>query len=176
MVRQYFENLGFLWSRPSEFFQKNYAADGENKAFRFANITGLLVAVELGVAEIFSGGSIMNVALVTLVMLLGMPFFVNAWIYLWTGFMKICAYMLGEVLPVEPIRQVVAYSVAGIALLGLGYGLGKWLALATFVFQIFGVEKVLRCSRWTAGIYVGLPFSLVAVLSGFVIFMFKVFK
>jgi hypothetical protein len=176
MVQEYFQNLRFLWSRPAEFFDDNYDADGETKAFRFANITGLLVAVELGVAEIFSGGSIMNVVLVTLVMLLGMPFFVNAWIYLWSGFMKLCAYMLGEVLPLEPVRQVVAYYVAGLAFLGLGYGLGKWLALAIFVFQIFGVEKVLRCSRWTAGIYVGLPFSLVAVLTGFVIFMFKVFK
>ncbi len=176
MVQEYFLNLSFLWLRPSEFFQKHYDADGENKAFRFANITGILVALELGVAEIFSGGSVTNVILVTLVMLLGMPFFVNAWIYLWSGFMKLCAYMLGETLPLEPVRQVVAYSVAGLTLFGVGYGLGKWLALATFVFQIFGVEKVLRCSRWTAGIYVGLPFSLVAVLTGFVIFMFKVFK
>ncbi len=176
MVQEYFRDLGFLWSRPSEFFRENYDADGENKAFRFANITGILVALELGIAEIFSGGSVTNVALVTLVMLLGMPFFVNAWIYLWSGFMKLCAYMLGEVLPLEPVRQIVAYSVAGLTLFGLGYGLGKWLALATFVFQVVGIEKVLRCSRWTAGIYVGLPFSLVAVLTGFVIFMFKVFK
>jgi hypothetical protein len=176
MVQQYFRNLKFLWLQPSAFFDENYDSRDEKEAFRFANITGILVALELGIAEIFSGGSITNVALVTLVMLLGMPFFVNAWIYLWSGFMKLCAYMLGEVLPLEPTRQVVAYSVAGIALLGLGYGLGKWLGLATFVFQMFGMEKVLRCSRWTAGIYVGLPFSLVAVLGGFVIFMFKVFK
>jgi hypothetical protein len=176
MVQQYFLNLRFLWSRPSVFFNENYDSHDEKQAFRFANITGILVALELGIAEIFSGGSITNVALVTMVMLLGMPFFVNAWIYLWSGFMKLCAYMLGETLPLEPMRQVVAYSVAGIAFLGLGYGLGKWSALATFVFQVFGIEKVLRCSRWTAGIYVGLPFSLVAVLSGFVIFMFKVFK
>ena len=141
MVLEYFQNLGFLWSRPAEFFDKNYDVRGENKAFRFANITGILVSVELGVVEIFSGGSVMNVVLVTLVMLLGMPFFVNAWIYLWSGFMKLCAYMLGEVLPLEPVRQVVAYSVAGLAFLGLGYGLGKWLALAIFIFQIFGVEK-----------------------------------
>jgi hypothetical protein len=176
MVQQYFLNLSFLWSKPTEFFEKKYDARDEKEAFRFANITGVLVALELGVAEIFSGGSITNVALVTLVMLLGMPFFVNAWIYLWSGFMKLCASMLGETLPLEPMRQVVAYSVAGISLLGIGYGLGKWLALATFFFQVLGIEKVLRCSRWTAGIYVGLPFSLVAVLTGFVIFMFKVFK
>ena len=79
-------------------------------------------------------------------------------------------------MPLEPVRQVVAYSVAGIALLGLGFGLGKWFCLAVFVFQVFGVEKVLKCSRWTAGVYVGLPFSLVAVLLVFVVFMFEVFK
>jgi hypothetical protein len=176
MVKEYFENLRFLWSRPSEFFEERSAAEDEKEAFRFANLTGILVALELGLAEIFSGGSIINIVLVTLGMLLGMPFFVNAWIYLWSGFMKLCANLMGETLPLDPVRRVVAYSIAGIALLGLGWGLGKWLALATFVFQVFGVEKALRCSRWTAGVYVGLPSSLVAMLLLFVLFMFKVFK
>lgn len=176
MIKQYFENLRQVWLGPSEFFDRSYGLEAEKEAFRFANLTGLLVALELGLVEILSGSSWVNVTLVTGAMLLGMPFLVNAGIYLWSGFMKLCAYLLGESIPLEPVRQVVAYSVAGIALVGVGFGLGKWFALATFVFQIFGVEKVLRCSRWTAGIYVGLPFSLVAVLGGFVIFMFKVFK
>lgn len=176
MIKQYFENLKSLWLSPTYFFNRDYDLEGEKAAFRFANLTGILVALELGLAEICSGGSKINVILVTLAMLLAMPFLVNAGIYLWAGFMQLCAYLLGEALPVEPLRQVVAYSIAGIALLGLGYGLGKWLSLATFVFQVFGLEKVLKCSRWTAGILVGFPFFLVAVLLIFVAFMFKVFK
>jgi hypothetical protein len=54
--------------------------------------------------------------------------------------------------------------------------LGLWLALMTFVFQFFGVEKGLRCSRWTAAVYVGLPFGIVAVMFGVVTLMFKVIK
>ncbi len=176
MVKQYFENLRFLWFRPAEFFARKYHPGDEKEAFRFANLTGILVAFELGLAEIGAGGSKLNVLLVTVVMLLAMPFWVTAGIYLWTGFIRLCAFLVGEGLPTEPLRQVVAYSIAGIALLGLGFGLGKWLCLTVFVFQVFGVEKVLKCSRWTAGIYVGLPFSLLAVLLIFVAFMFKVFK
>ncbi len=174
MLKDYFEKLKRLWLRPAEFFASSFDPEDENAATWFAVLTGLLVALELGAGEILSGGSKVNVILVTVVMLLAMPFFVTAWIYLWAGFLKLCASLLGENMPLQPIRQVVAYSIAGIALLGLGFGLGKWLALATFVFQVFGVEKVMRCSRWTAAVYVGLPFSLVAVLAGFVVFMFKV--
>jgi hypothetical protein len=176
MIRHYFEDLKFLWLQPADFFARNYHPGDEKDSFRFANLTGILVALELGLAEVLAGGSFFNVLLVTVVMLLAMPFLVTAGIYLWSGFMRLCAFLVGETLPTEPVRQVVAYSIAGIALLGLGFGLGKWLCLAVFVFQVFGVEKVLKCSRWTAGIYVGLPFSLVAVLLVFVAFMFKVFK
>lgn len=176
MIKHYFEDLRFLWLRPADFFTRNYRPGDEKDAFRFANLTGILVALELGLAEVLSGGSLFNVLLVTVVMLLAMPFLVTAGIYLWAGFMGLCAFLVGETLPAEPVRQIVAYSVAGIALMGLGFGLGKWLCLAAFVFQVFGVEKVLKCSRWTAGVYVGLPFSLVAVLLVFIAFMFKVFK
>ncbi len=176
MIRHYFEDLRFLWLDPAQFFGRAHIPEDEKESFRFANLTGIFVALELGLAEILAGGSIVNVTLVTVVMLLAMPFLVTAGIYLWAGFMRLCAYLIGESLPLEPVRQIVAYSVAGIALMGLGFGLGKWSCLAVFVFQLFGVEKVLRCSRWTAGIYVGLPFSLVAVLLVFVAFMFKVFK
>ena len=176
MVRHYFDDLKFLWLRPADFFVRDFSPERERDAFRFANLTGILVALELGLAEILAGGSVINVVMVTVVMLLAMPFLVNAGIYLWSGFMRLCAYFLGESLPLEPVRQVVAYSIAGIVFVGVGFGLGKWLVLATFVFQVFGVERVLRCSRWTAGVFVGLPFSLVAVLLVFVGFMFKVFK
>ncbi len=176
MVRHYFENLRFLWFRPGEFFSRNYQPGDEKESFRFANLTGVLVALERSLSEILAGGSKVNVVLVTLATLLAMPFLVTAGIYLWSGFMRLCAFLVGESLPLEPVRQVVAYSIAGIALLGLDFSLVIWLSLAVFVFQVFGMEKVLKCSRWTAGIYVGLPFSLVAVLLVFVALMFKVFK
>jgi hypothetical protein len=101
---------------------------------------------------------------------------VTLWIYVWAAFMKLCAALLDEDLSLEPLRRVVAFSVGGLVSLGLGYGLGKWVALVMFVFQVFGVERVQKCSRWTAAVYVGLPFSLVAVLGLLGAFMFKVFK
>ena len=176
MIRHYFENLRFLWSRPSQFFGQAGLMADEKESFRFANITGILVALEKGLAEILAGGSIGNVVLVLVVMLLAMPFLVTAGIYLWASFMRLCAFLVEESLPLEPMRQVVAYSVAGIALLGLALGFWELFCVAVFVFQVLGVEKALKCSRWTAGIYVGLPFSLVGVLLLFVGFMFKVFK
>jgi hypothetical protein len=59
---------------------------------------------------------------------------------------------------------------------GVGFGLGKWLLVSSFVFQFFGLEKMLRCSRWTSAVYVGLPVSLVGVLGALLTLMFKVFK
>ena len=176
MVKEYLENLRSIWSGPADFFERNFGPSGEKDAFQFAVLTSFLVALELGLSEAWSGGSLGMVALVTVLMLIGMPFFMTAWVFLWASFMKLCGYLLGESLPLGPLRRVSAYSAAGLVALGVGFGLGKWLALAVFVFQIFGVEKSLRCSRWTAAVYVGLPFSLVAVLMGFFTLMFKVFK
>jgi hypothetical protein len=82
---------------------------------------------------------------------------------------------VGETLPLGSVRPVVAYSAAGLVALGVGLGVGKWLALSMFVFQLLGVEKALGCSRWTAAVYVGLPFSMVAVLAGLLTLMFKVY-
>ncbi len=176
MVKEYFDNLKLLWLHPAEFFDRDFGPEGEKNAFRFAVLTGLLVALELGVSEALTGGSPGIVAFVTAILLAGMPLAVTAWIYLWTAFVRLCIYLLGEVLPVAQVRLVVAYSLAGLVGLGLGFGLGKWLALAVFLFQVFGMEKVLSCSRWTAAVYVGLPFSMLAVLAGFFTLMFKVFK
>lgn len=176
MIKEYFGQLRFLWTRPAEFYSQVVLQAGEKESSRFSVMTALLVAVELGLVEALSDRSIWIVALVTVLMLLAMPFVVTVWIYLWSGFVKLCANLLGETLPWEPLRRVVAYSAAGWVALGLGYGLGKWVALATILFQVIGVEKALRCSRWTAVVYVGLPFSMVVVLGGFFAFMFKVFK
>ncbi|HEY5039175.1 MAG TPA: hypothetical protein VIJ93_08910 [bacterium] len=165
-----------MWLHPAEFFAAVPASSGMNEAVRFSALTGVLVALELGIVEALSGGSIGIVALVTLLMLAGMPLLVTVGVQLWSHFVRLCGFLLGESLPLEPLRQVTAYSTAGLVALGVGWGLGKWLVLATFVFQFFGVEKVLRCSRWTAAVYVGLPFSIVAVLAGLSTLMFKVFK
>jgi hypothetical protein len=176
MFKEYFQKLKNLWFRPSEFYERVYAAQDEKSALNFSVMTGILLAVEMGVVEALSGGSLGNVAMVTILLLAAMPLVVTLWIYLWSAYMRLCAYLLGEAIPVEPLRQVVAYSMAGLVALGVGYGLGKWLALVIFVFQVFGVEKFLKCSRWTAVVYVGLPFSTVAVLVALGTLMFKVFK
>lgn len=176
MINEYLGKVRALWLEPGVFFDQDFGPAAEKDAFRFAVVTGLLVALELGIAEALAGGSLSIIALVTGIMLLAMPFLVTVWIYLWTHFMRLCAYLLGENLPQEPVRLVVAYSVGGWLVAGLGFGLGKWLALAAFLFQLLGIEKILPCSRWTAAVYVGLPFSMMAVLAGFFTLMFKVFK
>ncbi len=176
MVKEYLENLRRIWGSPADFFSQELGFPEEKGAFQFAILTSLLVALELGVSEALSGGSLGMVALVTVLMLVALPFLITAWIYLWASFVKLCGFLMGESLPLAPIRRVVAYSAAGLAVIGVGFGLGKWLALSVFGFQVFGIEKNLRCSRWTAGVIVGLPFSLLAVLAGFFTLMFKVFK
>jgi len=176
MFSECLAQLRSLWLQPADFYSRVVQEQGEGGSSRFSVLTALFVALELGLVEAFSDRSIWIVALVTAILLVALPFVVTVWTYLWSGFIKLSASLLGEDLPWEPLRRVVAYSAAGWTALGLGYGLGKWVALATFFFQIIGVEKAFRCSRWTAVIYVGLPFSMVAVLGGFFAFMFKVFK
>ena len=175
MIQHYLQELRALWLDPSGFFGHPQGRLNEKDSFRFANLTGLLIALELGLAEVIAGGSWGNVAWVTLAMFVILPFLVNAWIYLWDAFIRLCASLLGETLPSQSTRYVVAYSLAGFLLVGIGFGLGKWLVLATFAFQVLGLEKTLKCSRWTAGVYVLFPLSLVLVLLLFTLFMFKVF-
>lgn len=175
MIKEYFEKLKLLWLHPSVFFDRNVFPPDEKQAVRFAVITGLLAALELGLVEAFTGGSLSIVALVTFVLLVGMPFLVTLWVFLWSGFMRLCAFLLGETLPMDSVRPVVAYSAGGLAALGLGLGIGKWLALSMVVFQLLGIEKALGCSRWTAVVYVGLPFSMVGVMTGLLTLMFKVY-
>ena len=176
MLKTYIRKLRLLWRHPVEFFQEAQYEPDLKEASRFAILTGLLVALEIGVTEALSGGHTEIVALVTLALLVVMPLVVMLWIYLWAGFMKLCGFLLGNDLPSGPLRQAVAYSTGGWVPIIVGFGLGKWMALVTFLFQFFGVEKGLNCSRWAAAVYVGLPFSIVAVVFGLVTLMFKVFK
>jgi hypothetical protein len=175
MIKEYLNDLKFLWLRPSEFFDRPRKEGDEKAISKFTILTGVLVALEVGLVEALGGGSIWIIALITALNVLVLPFAIMVWVYLWTSFVRFCAILLGETLPLEPVRQVVAYSAAGLVALGLGFGLGKWLLLAIVVFQIVGIEKALGCSRWMASIYVGLPFALVGVLGGLFAFMFKVF-
>src|SRR6185503_10220210 len=160
MVTEYLAQLKFLWFRCPEFFETTFSRPDEKGAIRFAVLTSFLVALEIGLAEAFSGGTIWIVGLVTIVMLVGLPFAVIIWVYFWSFFIKLCGVLLGETLPVEKTRPIVAYSVGGLVALGLGFGLGGLLALVIFVFQFFGFQKVLGYSRWQSAVYVGFPFSL----------------
>src|SRR5579864_4764734 len=114
MAKEYFDKLKLVWFRPVEFFDQDFGPEGEKNAFRFAVLTGFLVALELGISEALSGGSPGIVAFVTVILLAGMPLAVTVWIYFWTGFVRLCAYLLGEGLPIRQVRLVVAYSLAGL--------------------------------------------------------------
>ncbi len=176
MVTEYLSQLKFLWFRCPEFFEQTFNKPDEKGGIRFAILTSLLVALEIGLSEALSGGTIWIVVLVTGVMLAGLPFAVLLWVYLWSFFIKLCGVLLGETLPTEKTRPIVAYSVGGLVALGLGFGLGGILTLVIFVFQFFGFQKVLGYSRWQSAVYVGFPFSLLAVMVIIFTLMFKVFK
>jgi hypothetical protein len=183
MVTDYLAQLKFLWFRCPEFYEQTFSKSEGKGAIRFAILTSLLVALEIGLSEAFSSGtiwiggsSLRNVGLVTGVMLAGLPFAVVLWVYLWTFYMGLCGVLMGETLPKEKIRSIVAYSVGGLVALGLGFGLGGLLTLVVFVFQYVGFQKVLGYSRWQSAVYVGFPFSLVAVMAIIFTLMFKVFK
>jgi hypothetical protein len=170
----YFSRLGSIWSRTSDFFDDPRLGDPA-QAMPFAAATGALLALELGLWEALTGGSLAMVALVTGLLLLGLPLAVLAGVVLWSRFMGLCATFLGEALPMGKVLPVTAYSTAGLAAFALGPGLGKWLVLAAFFFQFLGIEKSLPSSRWTALTLVGLPFSMAAVLAGFFTFIFKIY-
>jgi hypothetical protein len=176
MLKTYLRKLRLLWRHPSVFFEEVQYETNLKDAGRFAVITGLIVALEIGIFEVLSGGDLEIVAVVTAGLLVLMPLAVMLWIYGWAGFMRLCGLLLGNDLPSDSLRRAVAYSTGGWIPFIVGFGLGKWLALMTFAFQFFGVEKGLRCSRWAAAVYVGLPFSIIAVIFGMVTLMFKVFK
>lgn len=176
MVIQYLNQLKFLWLRPSEFFEKTVKKSDEKQASRFVLLTSLLVALELGLSEAFTGGDLRLIAFVTLLMVLFMPFVISLWVYLWSLFIRLCGQLLGEALPLEKIRPIVAYSAGGWITFGLGFGWGALFSIVMVFFQAVGFEKVLGYSRWNSRIYAGFPFSLVAVLALIFTLLFKVFK
>jgi len=173
MKSDYSKKLLGIWSHPADFFSDPSQGD-PSKAVPFAAVTGALVAVELGVWEALTGGSLGMVALVTGLLLAALPLAILAGAFLWARFMGLCAYFVGENLPAARCFPVVAYSMAGLAAFVLGPGLGKWLALSAFLFQFLGFERSLSYSRWTALVLVGLPFSMAAVLVVFFGFIFKI--
>src|SRR6185369_1517533 len=118
MVTDYLAQLKFLWFRCPEFYERTFSRPYEKGPIRFAILTSLLVALEIGFSEAFSSGtiwiggsSLRNVGLVTAVMLAGLPFLVLVWVYLWSFFIGLCGVLLGETLPLEKTRPIVAYSV-----------------------------------------------------------------
>lgn len=141
MIKDYFQKLWGLWSKPADFFGDVPHWDRKESS-RFAAVTGILLALELGLLEALGGGSLWIVALVTFLLLLVLPFLLVTGCYFWTHFMRLCAFLMGESLSVEKVVPVVSYSMAGLATLGLGLGLGKWLALSVFFFQFLGVENL----------------------------------
>ncbi len=160
---------------PSAFYAEALERGDRKAAFRYSLVTGALVALELTAREFFSSGSTSLVLLTSLILLPALPALMAAGVHAWTWFMGLSASLLGEKLPRSPLKLVVAYSVAGFLTMGFGFTVGKWLSLGLLVFQVFGVEKMLKCSRWTAVVFVGLPFCIVGVVVLLFTLMFKVF-
>jgi hypothetical protein len=176
MLNQYFKQLIALWLNSSIFFEKTVNKSDDKQASRFVVLTSFLVALELGLAQAFSGGDLRIVAFVTFLLLLFMPFALWVWVYAWSLFIRLCGQLLGEDLPLNKVRLVVAYSAGGWITLGLGFTLGGLLSVVMVVFQALGFQKVLGYSKWNSVVYVGFPFSLLAVLILIFTLLFKVFK
>jgi hypothetical protein len=175
MFRQYFQQLRSVYTAPGRFFEDIFDHSTFQKALMFAALTGVVIALELGLSEVLESSSLGIIALVTVVTLFVLPLAMVAGVYIWSGFTKLCAYLLKEELPYEPLLIMVGYSAAGFLFLGLGGWVGKFLSLAALIFQVAGMEKMMKCSRWTAVIFVFLPFSIFMVCVGFFTLMFKVF-
>ena len=175
MFKDYIAQIKLAYTSPSRFFEQALQRGSFAQALQFAALTGVCIALELGISEAFASSSPAIVALVTLLTLLAMPLVLMAWVFVWSTFIQLCAFLLQEHLPFFPLRLMVGYSSAGLLFLGLGGWFGKLLSLTTLFFQVWGMERVLKCSRWTAVLFVFLPFSIFAVLIGFFSLMFKVF-
>jgi len=175
MFTDYLLKTRSLFTRPSEFYADVLRRGEFREAARYSMITGGCVALELALKELFSSGSAPIVALVAGLLLLLLPCALLLGVYAWSAFMRLCATLLNESLPVAPLRVVVAYSMAGFLAMLFGFSLGKWISLVLLVFQVYGVEKMLKCSRWTSVVFVMFPFSIMSVLLVLFTLMFKVF-
>ena len=176
MFSEYLNQLKDLWLRPSDFFEKTVKKGDDKLASRFVVRTSLLVALELGFSEALGGGDLRIIAFVTLVLVLVMPFVLSLWVLLWSLFIRLCAQLLGETLPLDKVRLIVSYSAGGWVTLVLGFGWGLLFSMIMVFFQAVGFEKVLGYSRWNSRIYAGFPFALLAMLILIFTLLFKVFK
>ncbi len=176
MFNQYFTQLISLWLRPSDFYEKTVKKSDYKQASRFVTLTSFLVALELGLSEALSGGDLRIIAFVTLLLILFMPFVLWFWVSVWSLFVRLCGQLFGEELPLDKVRLIVSYSAGGWVTLLLGFGWGGLLSVVMVVFQALGFQKVLGYSKWNSVVYVGFPFSLMAVLVLIFTLLFKVFK
>src|SRR5690348_11080896 len=120
MFRPYFDQLKLAYTDPGRFFDQALANSSQSQALRFAALTGVCIALELGISEAFASTSWAIVALVTGLTLVAMPLVLVVWVYLWAAFIQLCAFLLQEDLPFAPLRLMVGYSAAGLVFLGLG--------------------------------------------------------
>jgi len=176
MFNQYFSRLFALWLHSSDFYGETVRKSDNKQASRFVVLTSFLVALELGLTQALTGGDLRIVAFVTLLLILFMPLVFWVWVNGWAWFIRVCGLLLGEDIPMEKIYPIVAFSAGGWITLGLGFGLGGLLSVVIVVFQALGFQKVLGYSKWNSAIYVGFPFSIMAVLVLIFTLLFKVFK
>ena len=174
-MKNYFRKLLMLWTRPGEFYSAAALETDSQPASNFAALTAILVAVELGLQEALSGGTLSIVAFVTVALLIALPFGVLLSGFLWAGFIRLTASLLGADLPFLALQKLVFYSCGGLAAMALAFLVGKWAALAVFFFQVAGSGEMLSCSKVSAYVYVLLPASMFGVLGLVLALLFKVF-
>jgi len=159
--------------RPSHFYGEAFLQPDLKDVARFSMFSGLLLAAGLSLLETAVGRS-WTVAAVSLILLLTLPFLFLLASYVWAYFMKTTASLLGETVPFDTARVVAGYSMAGLLPLMLGR-FGSWLALATILLQVLGLERGLGCSRFKATVLTLFPTAIAALFSLFYTFMFEVF-
>ncbi len=175
MIKDYFQNLIFLWTKPGPFFSSVAQESKPQAASNFAALTSILVAVLLGLQEALSGGTLSIVAFVTVALLIALPFAVLVCGYLWAAFIRLTGYLLGAQLSLDDLQKLVFYSTGGMAALALAFLIGKWGLLAVIYFEVVGSAEILACSRVSAYVYVLLPTAMLGVLGGVLALLFKVF-
>ncbi|HVM33353.1 MAG TPA: hypothetical protein VMU88_09490, partial [bacterium] len=99
MFRPYFDQLKLAYTDPGRFFDQALQTNRLSQALRFAALTGVCVALELGISEAFASTSWAIVALVSGLTLLVMPLVLVVWVYVWAAFIQLCAFLLQEDLP-----------------------------------------------------------------------------
>ncbi|HET9870529.1 MAG TPA: hypothetical protein VFR02_08550, partial [bacterium] len=110
MFRDYFQQIKLAYTRPGRFFEQALQQGSLSQALRFSALTGVCVALELGVSEAFASSSLPIVGLVTALTLVALPLASVVWVFGWAAFIRLCGFLLQEDLASPSLRLMVGYS------------------------------------------------------------------